>query len=310
VPQYLEGGISMDYDKKTKRFRSPLTGGVLPPPTACKLFFGLVAGLQYLHGKGICHRDIKVRHRPCPLSLQLPLLSLSPPLRDILSPVPPSLPPPLPPPSCTPQPENLLLTDGTKLRITDFGCAQRIKDTGEGGEGESRDRGKLFDTSGTYNFLAPECCSGEGFFPWPVDVWAAGLCLYCFLFGRLPFQKAGLAPLFAAIQEEEVQIPPVEEEGEGGAEGGENGEREAGGGQSVEPELHEMLEGLFLKDPGARWTLERLRAHSCLAQARREDEDEDRRRDEEEERERREREEREREGRNEIDEGGGGASRS
>ncbi|EWM27250.1 ser thr kinase [Nannochloropsis gaditana] len=59
IMEYLEGGISMDYDKKTKRFRSPLTGGVLPPPTACKLFFGLVAGLQYLHGKGICHRDIK-----------------------------------------------------------------------------------------------------------------------------------------------------------------------------------------------------------------------------------------------------------
>jgi serine/threonine protein kinase len=51
----------MKYTKETKRFHSPLTGGVLPEPLAAKLFFGLVSGLQYLHGKRICHRDIKVR---------------------------------------------------------------------------------------------------------------------------------------------------------------------------------------------------------------------------------------------------------
>lgn len=59
--QYLEDGPPLKYDKETKRFASPRTGSVLPEPLAAKLFFGLVSGLQYLHGKRVCHRDIKVR---------------------------------------------------------------------------------------------------------------------------------------------------------------------------------------------------------------------------------------------------------
>lgn len=59
--QYLEGGPAMAYHKETKRFSSPLTGGVLPEALAAKLFFGLVSGLQYLHARRVCHRDIKVR---------------------------------------------------------------------------------------------------------------------------------------------------------------------------------------------------------------------------------------------------------
>ncbi len=50
----------MKYNKETRRFHSPLTGGVLTEPLAAKLFFGLVSGLQYLHAKRVCHRDIKV----------------------------------------------------------------------------------------------------------------------------------------------------------------------------------------------------------------------------------------------------------
>lgn len=59
--QYLEDGPPLKYDKETKRFACPRTGGVLPEPLAAKLFFGLVSGLQYLHAKRVCHRDIKVR---------------------------------------------------------------------------------------------------------------------------------------------------------------------------------------------------------------------------------------------------------
>ena len=258
----------MVYDKNTKRFTSPLTGGVLPPSLAAKLFFGLVSGLQYLHAHGICHRDIKV----CPIPSPPPSLPPSHLENNSDSlPTPPSL------PLFLPQPENLLLTDGTKLRITDFGCAMLMGETEEGREGEA-EAGMLVDTAGTYTFLAPECCTGEAFSPWPVDVWAAGVTLYVFLFGRLPFQKEWLGPLFEAIQEEVVVFPPREEE-----EGEEGGEGEGGREVMVlEEGLRDILEGLFCKDPKERWTLKRLREHPWLEKAQREDEEEDRRRDEEE----------------------------
>jgi len=162
--------------------------------------------------------------------------------------------------------------------------------------------GLLVDTAGTYTFLAPECCTGEAFSPWPVDVWAAGVTLYVFLFGRLPFQKEGLGPLFEAIQEEVVMFPPRKEEGEEG-EGGKEGEE---GGKEVlvlEEGVRDVLEGLFKKDPQERWTLGMLKGHAWLERAQKEDEDEDRRRDEEEEKARREKEEKEEEG---VKEGGRG----
>lgn len=80
------------------------------------------------------------------------------------------------------QPDNLLLTEGTKLRITDFGCAIKFK------PGQDQ---VVRDTSGTFSFLAPECCSGQPYSPFTADVWAAGVTLYCFIVGRLPFAQEG-----------------------------------------------------------------------------------------------------------------------
>lgn len=126
--------------------------------------------------------------------------------------------------------------------------------------------GLLVDTAGTFTFLAPECCAGEPYGPWPADVWAAGVTLYCFVFGRLPFQRDGVAQLFADIQEKPMQFPPAEPT-----------EEEPSPPPAPSPGLAEVLEGLFEKDPTKRWGLERVRAHAWLAGPRGEDEEEDRR---------------------------------
>jgi serine/threonine protein kinase len=162
-----------------------------------------------------------------------------------------------------PQPENLLLTDGgTKLRITDLGCALDMdKAAAEGGPVED---GLLVDTAGTFTFLAPECCTGEPYSPWPADVWAAAVTLYCFLFGRLPFQRDGVSQLFTDIQEAPLRFPEPTEE-------------EPSPPPLPSPGLAELIAGLFDKEPSARWTLDRVRAHAWLEAPRVEDEEEDRR---------------------------------
>lgn len=163
------------------------------------------------------------------------------------------------------QPENLLTTDGgTKLRITDFGCALKVAPGAPEEAGGPVEGGLLVDTAGTFTFLAPECCSGEPYSPWPADVWAAAVTLYCFLFGRLPFQRDGVAQLFTLIQEGPLSFPEPTEE-------------EPSPPPLPSPGLAEMLTGLFDKDPAARWGLERVRAHAWLDAPRREDEEEDRR---------------------------------
>jgi calcium/calmodulin-dependent protein kinase kinase 2 len=96
------------------------------------------AGLLYLHGRGIAHRDVK--------------------------------------------PDNLLMYENGTLRIADFGCAVQFP------PGTVRTAGLLRDTSsGTYTFYAPECVSGEPFCAYSADVWAAGVTLYTWIFGEIPF---------------------------------------------------------------------------------------------------------------------------
>jgi hypothetical protein len=34
-------------------------------------------------------------------------------------------------------------------------------------------------------------CAGESFSAYPQDVWAAGVTLYCFIYGKLPFSHDG-----------------------------------------------------------------------------------------------------------------------
>jgi serine/threonine protein kinase len=99
------------------------------------------AGLLYLHGRGIAHRDVK--------------------------------------------PDNLLMYENGTLRIADFGCAVQFP------PGTVRTEGLLRDTSsGTYTFYAPECVTGEPFCAYSADVWAAGVTLYTWIFGEIPFSGA------------------------------------------------------------------------------------------------------------------------
>lgn len=65
--------------------------------------------------------------------------------------------------------------------------------------------GLLTKTEGTWCFWSPEMCAGSQMFSgYAADMWAAGVCLYIFVTGRLPFYSEVPTDLFEAINEEEI----------------------------------------------------------------------------------------------------------
>ena len=127
------------------------------------------------------------------------------------------------------KPSNLLIFNNGTLRISDFGCARRfdpqsprpcseldINDPSglalpvDSGQQRSP---RVTDTCGTEAFFCPEACQGNGkdYDVRAADVWAAGLCLDCFLLGELPFDLR-LPPeeMFSAIAALDTsQAPPA-----------------------------------------------------------------------------------------------------
>lgn len=80
------------------------------------------------------------------------------------------------------------------------------------------------------------------------DVWAAGVTLFCFLFGRLPFDATnGPEALIASIQRDAPAFP----------------DSAAAIGDGA---LRELLEGLLAKDPPERAGLSFAAQHLWLAQ--------------------------------------------
>lgn len=135
---------------------------------AALYFVDVLHGLCYLHQNGICHRDLK--------------------------------------------PENILVGADGQVKISDFGVSHFFREekveslpTDEEKQfhsalsmkGMSR-RGMLTKLEGTWCFYSPEMCGVSSFIEddkstrlsfsgYAADVWAAGVCLYIFVTGKLPF---------------------------------------------------------------------------------------------------------------------------
>lgn len=102
------------------------------------------------------------------------------------------------------KPENLLIFEKETLKICDFGVAQVLDDQ----KGQS-----MSSTRGSPAFLAPEIFSckltlflnakAKSFKGKPVDIWAAGVTLYCFIFGHVPFAANNFFELNKRINTEE-----------------------------------------------------------------------------------------------------------
>ena len=81
----------------------------------------------------------------------------------------------------------------------------------------------------------------QEFSAYEVDVWAMGVCLFCFLYGKLPFWTDNITEIFDEIQTRELTIP-------------------AGCSES----LRQLLNGMLEKDPKERMPLASIKENAWL----------------------------------------------
>uniref|UniRef100_A0A672FWQ6 calcium/calmodulin-dependent protein kinase n=1 Tax=Salarias fasciatus TaxID=181472 RepID=A0A672FWQ6_SALFA len=97
------------------------------------------------------------------------------------------------------KPSNLLLGDDGHVKIADFGVSNQF----EGNDA------LLSGTAGTPAFMAPETLSDKrkSFSGKALDVWAMGVTLYCFVFGKCPFIDEYILALHNKIRTKPVDFP-------------------------------------------------------------------------------------------------------
>lgn len=180
VMEFVEGGPIMKYYPATKSFRCTLNSrllgnnrGVMTEDWACKIFRGLISALGYLHERHIAHRDLK--------------------------------------------PENLLVDLEGNIKVTDFGVSRHFAEERQKTQitlkqlAKSQSRGIVTKTEGTWVFYSPEMCQEipQTYSAYMADIWAAGVCLYVFVFNVLPFFNSEVRALFREIRDKDpLEILP------------------------------------------------------------------------------------------------------
>ncbi|KAD5803473.1 hypothetical protein E3N88_14833 [Mikania micrantha] len=121
------------------------------------------------------------------------------------------------------KPDNLLITATGTVKIADFSVSQVFEDEND----------MLRRSPGTPVFTAPECCLGKSYHGKTADTWAAGVTLYCMIFGQYPFLGDTLQDTYDKIVNNIVFLP-----------------------EDMNPLLRNLIVGLLCKDPMQRMTLE------------------------------------------------------
>ncbi|KAL3659538.1 hypothetical protein V7S43_015526 [Phytophthora oleae] len=135
------------------------------------------------------------------------------------------------------KPGNLLLKtidENEKiLKIADFGVSHEMEN----------DNDSMRQTAGTAIFMAPEMLTGESFQGKPIDIWACGVTLYMFVYGRPPFIAETMTVLYGKIQNDLIEFPAQV------------------GDRVVEEELIDLMKHVLDKNPRQRFTSQQIRAH-------------------------------------------------
>eukprot|EP00040_Diaphanoeca_grandis_P008816 m.46517 g.46517 ORF g.46517 m.46517 type:complete len:562 (+) comp20269_c0_seq1:253-1938(+) len=132
------------------------------------------------------------------------------------------------------KPSNLLLYSNNWLKLSDFGVSHIFDGKND----------VLSKTAGTPAFMAPETLQADSlnFEGRPVDVWAMGVTLHCFVLAKPPFVSRNIHELYTAIRENDVVFD----------------------GSSLSNELVDLLQKLLLKDPHERISIAQMRNHPWI----------------------------------------------
>lgn len=124
------------------------------------------------------------------------------------------------------KPSNILIAKDGNIKITDFGLAKSIIETG-----------LTKSLCGTHEYLAPEMIIGSPY-GFSVDWWALGVIAYRLICGVLPFTNQNLSKLYDKIVSCRYRLP-----------------------LRIQPEERDFISGLLKKDPSERLNFERIKSH-------------------------------------------------
>ena len=96
------------------------------------------------------------------------------------------------------KPANILLKNKCCIKLADFGLTYML----------SKSEARLRRSVGTPAFQSPEAIAGDA--GCAVDVWAMGVTLYCFVFGRTPWPDVqNVLQLYKHIREDSITFDPA-----------------------------------------------------------------------------------------------------
>ncbi|WFD17928.1 non-specific serine/threonine protein kinase [Malassezia caprae] len=133
------------------------------------------------------------------------------------------------------KPDNILLAHAKgNCKIADFGVSEMFMKPGDD---------MVSDMAGTPAFMSPQLCKAGNAFShgYTDDVWACGVTLYCFLMGRLPFDKPAILDLYSSIVNEEPEFD-----------------------SRLSPECLDLLQKMFIKDESNRITADAILEHPWI----------------------------------------------
>ncbi|XP_049582453.1 calcium/calmodulin-dependent protein kinase kinase 1b isoform X1 [Syngnathus scovelli] len=135
------------------------------------------------------------------------------------------------------KPSNLLLGDDGHVKIADFGVSNEF----EGADA------MLSGTAGTPAFMAPETMEDHWseFSGKALDVWAMGVTLFCFVYGKCPFYDEYVVSLYNKIKNKAVEFPTAPQTSE---------------------RLKHLVGSMLDKNPQSRITLPDIKLHPWVTE--------------------------------------------